>query len=66
MIINGVECSDKQATAEHFNPFFASVGELNSRNITDHGDFSYRDYLSKESNLALNSDWLIPMMSNRL
>ena len=66
MIINGVECSDKQAIAEHFNSFFASVGELNYRNITEHGDFSYCDYLSKESNPALNFDWLIPMMSNRL
>ena len=38
MIINGVECSDKQAIVEHFNSFFASVGELNSKNITEHGD----------------------------
>ena len=52
MIINGVECSDKQAIVEHFISFFASVGELNSRNITEHGDSSYRDYLSEriESN----------------
>ena len=50
--VNGAECSDKQAIAEHFNSFFASVGELNSKNITEHGDFSYRDYLSEriESN----------------
>ena len=47
MIINGVECSDKQAIVEHFNAFFASVGELNSRNITEHGDSSYRDYISE-------------------
>ena len=47
MIINGVECSDKQAIVEHFNFFFASVGELNSRNITEHGDSSYRAYLSE-------------------
>ena len=47
MIINGVECSDEQAIVEHFNSFFASVGELNSRNITEHGDSSYRDYLSE-------------------
>ena len=47
MIINDVECSDKEAKAEHFNLFFASVGELNSMNITEHGDSSYRDYLSE-------------------
>ena len=50
--VNGAECSDKQAIAEHFNSFFASVGELNSKNIIEHGDSSYRDYLSEriESN----------------
>ena len=47
MIISGLECSDKQAIAEHFNSFFATVGELNSRNITEHNDSSYRDYLSE-------------------
>ena len=49
IIINGLECSDKQAMpiAEHFNSFFATVGELNSRNITEHNDSSYRDYLSE-------------------
>ena len=47
MIINGVECSDKQAIVKHFNSFFATVGELNSRNITEHNDSSYRDYLSE-------------------
>ena len=47
MIINGLECSDKQAIAEHFNLFFATVGELNSRNITEYSDSSYRDYLSE-------------------
>ena len=36
MTVNGAECSDKQAIAEHFNSFFASVGELNSKNITEH------------------------------
>ena len=45
MIINDVECSDKQAIVENFNSFFALVGELNSRNITEHGDSSCRDYL---------------------
>ena len=66
MIINGLECSDKQAIAEHFNSLFATVGELNSRNITEHSDSSYRDYFQKESNPALNFDWLIPMMSSKL
>ena len=47
MIINGVECSDKQAIVEHFDSFSASVGELTSGNITEHGDSSYRDYLSE-------------------
>ena len=47
MIINGVGCSDKQAIVKHFNSFFASVGELNTKNIIEHGDSSYRDYLSK-------------------
>ena len=64
MIINGVECG--QTIVEHFNSVFASVGELNSRNITEHGDSSYRDIYQKESNPALNFAWLIPMMSSRL
>ena len=36
----------------HFNSFFASVGEPNSKNITEHGGSSYGDYLSEriESN----------------
>ena len=47
MTVNGANCSDKQAIAEHFNLFVDSVGELNSKNITEHGDSSYRDYLSE-------------------
>ena len=47
MTVNFAECSDKQAITEHFNSLFASVGELNSKNITEHGDSSYRDYLSE-------------------
>ena len=47
MIINGVECSDKQVIAEHFNSLFAAVGDLNSSYITEHNDSSYRDYLSE-------------------
>ena len=47
MIINGVECGDMQAIVGHFNSFLATVGELNSRNITEHNDSSYRDYLSE-------------------
>ena len=46
-IINGVECSDKQAIAEHFNSFFAAVGDHNSSYITENGDSSSRDYLSE-------------------
>ena len=41
MTVNGSECSDKQTIAEHFNSCFASVGELNSKNITEHGNSSY-------------------------
>ena len=33
--------------AEHYNSFFASVRELNSKNITEHGDSSCRDTLSE-------------------
>ena len=47
MTVNDAECSDKQAIAEHFNSFFASVGELNSKKITEHGDSSFCDYLSE-------------------
>ena len=47
MTVNAAECSDKQAIAEHFSSFFASAGELNSKNTTEHGDSSYRDYLSE-------------------
>ena len=42
MTVNVAECSNKQATAEQFNSLFASVGGLNSKNITEH-----RDYLSE-------------------
>ena len=45
--VNGAKCSDKQAIAEHFNLFSASAGELNSTNITEHSDSSFRDYLSE-------------------
>ena len=52
MTVHGAECSVKQAIAEHFNSFFASVGELKSKNIAEHVDSRYRDYLSEriESN----------------
>ena len=42
MTVNVAEYSNKQATAEHFNSLFASVGGLNSKNLTEH-----RDYLSE-------------------
>ena len=66
MIINGLECSDKQAIAEHFNSFFATVGEPNSRNITEHSDSSYRDYLSERIESSFEFRLVNPMMSSRL
>ena len=47
MTINGVDCRDKQVIADNFNSFFASIGKQNARHITEeHGNSSYRDYLS--------------------
>ena len=66
MIINGLECSDKQAIAEHFNSFYATVGELNSRNIMSIMTLVIVTTYQKESNPALNFDWLTPKMSSRL
>ena len=36
MTINGQDCKDKQIIAEQFNSFFATIGELNVRNIRKH------------------------------
>ena len=40
MTINGQDCKDKQIIAEQFNSFFATIGELNERNI--HNSLSAR------------------------
>ena len=34
MTVNGAECSNKQTISEHFNSFFASVGELYNISIS--------------------------------
>ena len=44
MTINGRDCKDKQIIAEQFNPFFATIGELNKRNIHKHNGSNFRDY----------------------
>ena len=67
MIINGVECSDKQAIVEHFNSFFL----LQLENVILGTLLSMMTLVivtiyQKESNPALNFAWLIPMMSSRL
>ena len=66
MIINGVECSVKQAIVEHFNSFFASVGELILGTLLSMVTLVIVTIYQKESNPALNFAWLIPMMSIRL
>ena len=39
---------ERQRTCIYMHVYtFATVGELNSRNITEHSDSSYRDYLSE-------------------
>ena len=45
LIINGVDCTDKQCIADNFNIFFASIGKLTASNIGRHHDSSYQDYL---------------------
>ena len=49
MVINGVDCSDKQVIADNFNNFFASIGKLNASNIGRHHDSSYQDYLPERT-----------------
>ena len=44
MTINGQDCKDKQIIAEQFNSFFATIGELNERNIHKHNGSNFRDY----------------------
>ena len=43
MTINGLDCKDKQIIAEQFNYFFATIGELNERNIPKHNGSNFRD-----------------------
>ena len=48
MTINGLDCKDKQIVAEQFNSFFATIGELNERNIHTHNGSNFRDYLTSQ------------------
>ena len=50
MTINGQDCKDKQIIAEQFNSFFATIGELNERNIHKHNGSNFRDYLTSQFN----------------
>ena len=50
MTINGRDCKDKQIIAEQFNSFFATIGELNVRNIRKHNGLNFRDYLTNPIN----------------
>ena len=50
MTINGQDCKDKQIIAEQFNSFFATIGELNVRNIRKHNGSNFRDYLTNPIN----------------
>ena len=50
MTINGLNCKDKQIIAEQFNSFFATIGELNERNIHKHNGSNFRDYLTSQFN----------------
>ena len=50
MTINGQDCKDKQIIAEQFNSYFATIGELNVRNIRKHNGSNFRDYLTNPIN----------------
>ena len=50
MTINGQDCKDKQIIAGQFNSFFATIGELNERNIHKHNGSNFRDYLTSQFN----------------
>ena len=68
MVINGVDCSDKQLIADNFNNFFASIGKLNASNIGRHHS-SYQDYLPKrtDSNFSfhsINRNYIIQIIKN--
>ena len=46
MTINGQDCKDKQIIAEQFNSFFATIGELNERNIHKHNGSNFRELVN--------------------
>ena len=58
MTINGVDCKDKQIIAEQCNSFFATIGELNERNIHKHNGSNFRDYLTSQFNCRFASTQL--------
>ena len=67
MIINGVECSDKQAIVEHLILFFLlQLENLILGTLLSMVTLVIVTIYQKESNPALNFAWLIPMMSSRL
>ena len=66
MIINGVECCDKQAIVEHFNSFLLQLENLILGTLLNMVTLVIVTIYQKESNPALNFAWLIPMMSSRL
>ena len=66
MVINGVDCSDKQLIADNF---FASIGKLNASNIGRHHDSSYQDCLPErtDSNFSfhyINRNYIIQIIKN--
>ena len=66
MIINGVECSGKQAIVEHLNSFLLQLENLILGTLLSMVTLVIVTIYQKESNPALNFAWLIPMMSSRL
>ena len=50
MTKNGRDCKDKEMIADQFNSFFATIGELNERNIHKHNGSNFRDYLTSQFN----------------
>ena len=49
MTINGKDCKDKKIIAEQFNSFFATIHELNERNIRKHNGSHFKDYLTSQT-----------------
>ena len=58
MTINGLDCKDKQIIAEQFNSLFATIGELNERNIHKHNGSNFRDYFKVNLIVDLHSTQL--------